>query len=67
MGERNLYGQDILAWSDQQAAALRRLSTLLGLRNELDLEHIADEFEMLGAANCAMLRICCNAFSSSSS
>ena len=67
MADRNLYDEDILAWSDQQAAALRRLATLPGLPNELDLEHIARRSRMLGTANCAMLRICCNAFWSSSS
>jgi len=48
MADRNLYDEDILAWSDQQAAALRRLATLPGLPNELDLEHIAEEIEDVG-------------------
>jgi hypothetical protein len=48
MGDRDLYDEDILAWSDQQAAALRRLATLPGLPNELDLKHIAEEIEDVG-------------------
>jgi hypothetical protein len=48
MGDRNLYEKDILTWSDQQAAVLRRLAMLPGLPNELDLQHLAEEIEDVG-------------------
>ena len=43
------YDDDIYAWSQEQAAALRRLAeTRRDLPNELDLEHVAEEIEDLG-------------------
>jgi Domain of unknown function DUF29 len=44
------YDEDFLAWSEQQAAALRGLAGRRGLPNELDLEHVAEEIEDLGRA-----------------
>jgi Domain of unknown function DUF29 len=44
------YDDDFLAWSEQQAAALRGLAGRRGLPNELDLEHVAEEIEDLGRA-----------------
>ena len=44
------YDEDFLAWSEQQAAALRDLAGRRGLPNELDLEHVAEEIEDLGRA-----------------
>jgi hypothetical protein len=43
-----LYDADILAWSEQQAAALRKLAGRRDLPNELDLETVAEEIEDLG-------------------
>ena len=48
MGAANLYEEDIYAWAEQQAAALRRLAGLGGLPNELDLEHVTEEIADLG-------------------
>ena len=49
MDSRTLYDEDIYAWSEQQAAVLRRLGeTPLRLPNELDIEHVAEEIEDLG-------------------
>jgi hypothetical protein len=43
------YDDDIYAWSQEQAAALRRLAeTHRDLPNELDLEHVAEEIEDVG-------------------
>ena len=45
------YDDDIYAWSQEQAAALRRLAeTRRDLPNELDLEHVAEEIEDVGRA-----------------
>jgi hypothetical protein len=44
------YDEDFLAWSEQQAAALRELAGRRGLPDELDLEHVAEEIEDLGRA-----------------
>jgi hypothetical protein len=44
----SLYEEDFYAWTQQQAALLRRLPPL---GNELDLEHIAEEIEDLGRSD----------------
>src|SRR5262249_8205852 len=44
----SLYEEDFYAWTEQQAALLRRLPPL---GNELDLEHIAEEIEDLGRSD----------------
>jgi hypothetical protein len=49
MGETSLYDEDVYAWSEQQAAALRRLANRRDLPNELDLAHVAEEIEDVGA------------------
>ncbi len=48
MGETSLYDEDILAWSEQQAQALRQLASRRDLPNDLDLENIAEEIESVG-------------------
>ncbi len=49
MDTYQLYEDDILAWSEQQASALRRLVETPGrLPSELDLEHVAEEIEDVG-------------------
>jgi len=49
MVHSTLYDDDILAWSEQQAEALRTLArTRRDLPNELDLENIAEEIEDVG-------------------
>ena len=46
--EGGLYEADLYAWSEQQAAALRRLAVRRDVPNELDLPNIAEEIESLG-------------------
>jgi Domain of unknown function DUF29 len=49
MDRRALYDEDIYAWAQQQAEALRRLAaTRRNLPNELDLENVAEEIEDVG-------------------
>ena len=48
MSDTTLYDDDILAWSEQQASALRRLAERRDLPNDLDLEHVAEEIEDVG-------------------
>lgn len=48
MGDSSLYEEDLLAWSEQQAAALRRLGSRRDLPNELDLANVIDEIEDAG-------------------
>lgn len=49
MDRRSLYDDDIYAWAQQQAGALRRLGeTRRDLPNELDLENVAEEIEDVG-------------------
>ena len=51
MDHRQLYDDDIYAWSVQQAAVLRCLSELSSrLPNELDIEHVAEEIEDVGTS-----------------
>ena len=55
MGDRTLYDEDILVWSEQQAAALRSLASRRDLPNELDLANVIEEIEDVGRS--AMLTI----------
>jgi hypothetical protein len=49
MDRRSLYDDDIYAWAEQQAEALRRLAeTRRDLPNELDLENLAEEIQDVG-------------------
>ena len=48
MSGTDLYETDILAWSEQQAGALRELSGRRDLPNALDLAHVLEEIEDLG-------------------
>jgi uncharacterized protein DUF29 len=48
MPDSNLYDEDILIWSEQQAAALRRLASRRDLPNELDLANVIEEIEDVG-------------------
>ena len=52
----SLYEEDFYAWTQQQAALLRRLPPL---GNELDLEHIAEEIEDLGRSDLRAARSLC--------
>jgi hypothetical protein len=57
MGDRTLYDEDILIWSEQQAAALRSLTTRHDLPNELDLANVIEEIEDGGEANSTRSRV----------
>lgn len=48
MGETSLYETDILAWTEEQAAALRALAGRPDLPNALDLPNVIEEIEALG-------------------
>jgi Domain of unknown function DUF29 len=48
MADGDLYETDILAWSEQQASALRELASRRDLPNALDLAHVAEEIEDVG-------------------
>ena len=48
MGDQSLYDEDILIWSEQQAAALRKLAARRDLPNELDLANVIEEIEDVG-------------------
>ena len=52
----SLYEEDFYAWTQQQAALLRRLPPVA---NELDLEHIAEEIEDLGRSDLRAARSLC--------
>jgi DNA-binding PucR family transcriptional regulator len=51
-----LYDKDFYAWTQQQAALLRRLPPA---GNELDLEHIAEEIEDLGRSDLRAAQSLC--------
>lgn len=54
MSGSTLYDDDILLWSEQQAAAIRRLApTRRDLPNELDIENVAEEIESVGRSELA--------------
>jgi len=48
-----LYDDDILLWSEQQAAAIRRLGRTRPVPNDLDIENVAEEIESVGRSELA--------------
>jgi hypothetical protein len=52
------YEEDFYAWSQHQAAILRRLAAggRAGLPNDLDLENVAEEIEGVGRSELAAVR-----------
>jgi hypothetical protein len=57
MSDQSLYGEDILLWSEQQAAAIRRLGrTGRGISNDLDIENVAEEIESVGRSELAAVK-----------
>jgi hypothetical protein len=53
------YEEDIYAWSQHQAALLRRLAATggrAGLPNDLDLENVAEEIESVGRRELTAVR-----------
>jgi hypothetical protein len=57
MSNSSLYDDDILLWSEQQAAAIRELGrTRRDLPNELDIENIAKEIETVGRSELAAVK-----------
>ena len=53
MPDTPLYDTDILAWSGQQAGALRQLAVRRDLPNELDLANVIEEIEDVGQSSLA--------------
>jgi Domain of unknown function DUF29 len=56
MGSTMLYDEDILAWSEQQAAALRTLAERRDLPNQLDLANVVEEIEDVGKSEFRAVR-----------
>ncbi len=56
MNDQTLYDDDILLWSEQQAAAIRKLGTTRDLPNELDIENVAEEIESVGRSELAAVK-----------
>jgi hypothetical protein len=57
MDSPTLYDDDILEWSQQQAAALRHLARIQpGISNEVDWENVAEEIECVGRSELATVR-----------
>ena len=57
MSDTTLYDDDILLWSEQQAAAIRKLrTTRRELPNELDVENVAEEIESVGRSELAAVK-----------
>jgi hypothetical protein len=57
MDDNNLHDQDIYAWTEQQADALRQLSRLRNdLPRALDLPNLAEEIEDLGISELNAVR-----------
>jgi hypothetical protein len=53
MSDSTLYDDDILLWSEQQAAVIRRLGRAGRAPNELDVENVAEEIESVGRSELA--------------
>ena len=56
MSDSTLYDDDILLWSEQQAAAIRQLAPGRNVPNELDIENVAEEIESLGRSELAAVK-----------
>ena len=57
MDGRALYDDDILEWSEQQAAALRQVARARpSLSNAIDWENVAEEIECVGRSELAAVR-----------
>ena len=57
MSGPTLYDEDILLWSEQQGAAIRKLgATTRHLPNELDIENVAEEIESVGRSELAAVK-----------
>jgi Domain of unknown function DUF29 len=56
MGDSTRYDDDILLWSEQQAAAIRKLATARNMPDELDIENVAEEIESVGRSELASLK-----------
>jgi hypothetical protein len=53
MSNSTLYDDDILLWSEQQAAVIRRLGGSHHAPNDLDIENVAEEIESVGRSELA--------------
>ena len=56
MSSSTLYDDDILLWSEQQAAAIRELGRTRHVPNELDIENVAEEIESVGRSELAAVK-----------
>ena len=57
MSDPTLYDEDILLWSEQQAAAIRRLGGRgRDIPNDLDIENVAEEIESVGRSELAAVK-----------
>ncbi len=52
----DLYGNDIVLWSEQQAALLRRMGAGERVNDQVDWENVAEEIEALGKSDRRELR-----------
>src|SRR5439155_4186962 len=56
MSNPTLYDDDILLWSEQQAAVIRRLGETRAVPNDLDIENVAEEIESVGRSELAAVK-----------
>jgi hypothetical protein len=56
MKHSTLYDNDIVLWSEQQAAVIRQLGRRRDLPNELDIENVAEEIESVGRSELAAVK-----------
>jgi hypothetical protein len=47
----NLYGADVVIWSERQAALLRRMAAGERVNDQVDWENVAEEIESLGISD----------------
>jgi hypothetical protein len=56
MDNSTLYDDDILLWSEQQAAAIRQLGRTHRVPNDIDIENVADEIESVERSELAAVK-----------
>jgi hypothetical protein len=52
----DLYDEDLLLWSEQQAALLRRMGAGERVNNQVDWENVAEEIESVGRSQLSAVR-----------
>jgi hypothetical protein len=57
VSQSQLYDEDILLWSEQQAELIRKLGRTHSLPVDFDVQNVAEEIESVGRAELAAVKV----------